>query len=209
MSDLFGSNCDIDKNAILNWRTERYDPIYNLSILGNAYIESANMLVTDCLQNNKNHRADMIVFPIFFSLNQGIELYSKAITWIINILLENNDTFEFSHKINDLWSTTKNNIEEFGFGIGHEENDFREMIKPLEHYLDELKEENIDIYGHMDFSRYPIYRKNGRMNHQFYVKEVTNVTVNLEVLKNTIIDISECLESLFGYYYDLYTSDTN
>lgn len=206
MSELFDYNNDISKNAILNWRTERYDPINNMEVVAKGYMEGAKILVDECLADNSHNKADAIIFPVFFLLHQEIELYTKAICWLTNSLLGSKEKFKKTHDIDELWKIAKNNIEKYGFGIGREEKEFKNMIKGLEGYLEELRKKDYQIFKNMDFSRYPLTRK--PMDHQFYVKDLNNVVVDLEVMKETITDISDCLNRLFWYYYNkLYEND--
>ena len=75
MKSVFSYNSDINKNAILNWRTDKQKYIQNLNILADGYLEGASILLKDCIDDNALNRADVLIFPIIFSINHGIELY--------------------------------------------------------------------------------------------------------------------------------------
>ena len=204
MKKIFSYNVDIDKSAYMNWRTNNHEPIHNMNVIANGYFESSILLAECCLNNNSDKKADAIIFPMIFSVNHAIELYEKSICWSLNILLGYKASFKDNHDIRGIWFTTKQKIKEFGFGIGHEEIEFNNMIKKLESYLDELSKaiKNDDInnaYHNIDFSRYPI---NNHNEEHFYLKTCKNV-VDLENFIVIFRDINECLSRLAGYYYDL------
>ena len=205
MKKVFSSNPDIYKNAYMNWRTEKYQPIHNLKTLAEGYFESAVLLIKECLIDNKDHKADGLIFPILFSINHAIELYEKSLCWSLNILLGYNATFADNHDIRGIWYTTKQKIKEYGFDYGREKSDFLEMIVPLEKYLDEIYKnimtDNINnAYHNIDFSRFPSSKN---LHNHFYVNQYDNVVVDLENLLNWCEILNNCLLSLSETYYNL------
>ena len=64
MAELFSSNCDIRKNAYLNWRTRQGDPAYNLHIMASNFADSALTLI--------NAREKLV-----FSLKCGLSLEER------------------------------------------------------------------------------------------------------------------------------------
>ena len=40
MKKIFSYNEDINKNAYLNWRISKYEPINNMQILANGYMQA-------------------------------------------------------------------------------------------------------------------------------------------------------------------------
>lgn len=101
---------------------------------------------------------------MLFSVNHGIELYVKSICWSLNILLGYNGKYKENHDIRGLWNVTKQKVREFGFGYGHQEEEFNKMTANLEAYIDELttkimKDDKDKAYYNIDFSRYPINNK--------------------------------------------------
>ena len=208
MKEVFSYNKDPDKTAYMNWRTNPHEPIHNMQVLANGYIQAAIELAKSCLDDNSDKKADVIVFPMLFSLNQGIELYEKTIYWSLNILLENKKAYPDNHKIREIWYSDKEKIKQFGFdeSAGRGEKEFYSMSEVLEKYLNELyrkigKDNMVDTAFHnIDFSRYPL---NNRNEEHFYIKEVNNVVIDLENFISVTKDIYECLERLSGYYYSL------
>lgn len=189
----------------MNWRTYKHQPIHNLNTLAEGYFESAALTIRECLADNRGHRADVVIFPILFSINHAIELYEKSICWSLNILLGYKSTFADNHNIRGIWYTVKQKIKEFGFDYGREEADFLNMILPLEEYLDEIYSKIMtdsfnEAYYNIDFSRYPT---NNRMDNHFYITQYDNVVVDLENLLECCKVLNECLSRLAGTYYSL------
>ena len=189
----------------MNWRTDKHQPIHNLNTLADGYFESALLSITECLNDNSDHKADALIFPILFSINHAIELYEKSICWSLNILLGYKSTYTENHDIRGIWYTVKSKITEFGFGYGREENVFLDMIKNLESFLNEIyrnimTDDFNKAFYNIDFSRYPI---NNREQNHFYINQFNNVTVDLENLETACEDIRDCLSRLAETYYDL------
>lgn len=205
MKKVFSYNADIEKNAYMNWRTNKYEAIHNMNVVAGGFIDGASVLIQECLEDNWDKKADILIFPILFSINHSIEVYTKSICWSLNILLGNNSKFRENHDIRGIWLTAKQKIKKFGFGVGREEVDFKNMIITTDKYIDEIFNviNNEDInkaYYNIDFSRYPI---NNRWENHFYINSLDNVTIDLENLKLIVEDIKQCLDSLSGYYYQL------
>ena len=205
LDKVFSCNLDIRKNAYMNWRTDRYEPIHNLNTLAQGYFENAILSIKACLADNIDRKADILIFPILFSINHAIELYEKSICWSLNILLGFNTTYKSNHDIRGIWYTVKQKAREFGFGYGREEEVFMEMIIPLEKYLDEIYQNIMTndfnkAYHNIDFSRYPI---NNHEDNHFYINQYDNVVVDLENLLEWSMSINDCLSRLAGTYYSL------
>ncbi|MBQ3165245.1 MAG: hypothetical protein IJC02_12095 [Lachnospiraceae bacterium] len=145
---------------------------------------------------------------MLFSVNQGIELYVKSICWSLNILLGYKSQYKTDHDIRGIWFTAKKKIMEFVFDAkaGRGEKEFNQKIKTLEAYLNELTDllkkgnDKNNAYHDIDFSRYPVNNQN---EYHFYVKQYDNVVIDLENFVTVFENISDCLESLASYYYDL------
>ena len=93
MEKISSYNVDIDKTAYMNWRTRPHQPIHDMMIIADGYMKAAIMLAQDCLQDNMDKKADIVVFPILFSANHAIELYLKSINWSLNMLLNEKESF--------------------------------------------------------------------------------------------------------------------
>lgn len=205
MNKVFSSNQDVYKNAYMNWRTDRHQPIHNMKALAEGYFESAEVLLHVCLDDNRDHKADGLIFPILFSINHGIELYVKSICWSLNVLLGYNGTFPDNHDIRNIWYTTKQKIQTYGFDYGREKTDFLKMIVPLEKYLNEIYRSIMtdslnDAYRNIDFSRFPASRD---LHNHFYVNQYDNVVIDLENLLSWCKALRDCLSALAETYYSL------
>lgn len=64
MKEVFSYNIDTSKTAYMNWRTKRYDHIYNMIVIAEGFMESAILLAKTSLENNLDKKADSIVYPI-------------------------------------------------------------------------------------------------------------------------------------------------
>lgn len=207
MKKVFSSNPDVYKNAYMNWRTDKHQPIHNLNALAEGYFENAEISIKACLSDNHDHKADGLIFPILFSINHAIELYEKSIFWSLNLLLGEDYTKPFPdhHYIREIWYEVKRKIKKFGFGYGREESDFLKMISPLEKYLDEVYRNIMtanfdDAHHNIDFSRFPASRD---LRNHFYVNRHDNVVVDLENLLEWCVVLNDCLSSLAETYYAL------
>ena len=203
MKKVFSYNSDINKNAYMNWRTRKHEPIQSMNVIADGYFESAILLAKECLNNNDDKKADVLIFPMLFSVNQAIELYVKSICWSLNILMGSKSKFKKNHDIRGIWFTAKEKIKEYGFGYGCEEADFNKMIKNFENYLNEISKtimkDNInEAYHNIDFSRYPV---NNQDEYHFYLKTYDNVVVDLENFIEVLEDIRKCLSCLADFYY--------
>ena len=147
----------------------------------------------------------MLIFPMIFNVNHGIELYLKALCWALNILLEYKSTYKENHDIRGIWLTTKQKIKKFGFNNECKEETFNKMSENIDKYLNELanvlmEEDKNKYYENIDFSRYPT---NNRHKYHFYLKTFDNVTIDLEQFVNVFSEINDNLNSLCEYYYSL------
>ena len=138
MKKVFSYNANIEKNAYMNWRTNKYEEIHNMNVVAEGFIEGASILIQECLEDNCDTKADILIFPILFSINHSIEVYAKSICWSLNVLLGNNSKFNKNHDIRGIWLTAKQKIKDFGFGVGREEDDFKNMIITTDKYIDEI-----------------------------------------------------------------------
>lgn len=207
MEQLFSYNADIEKTAYMNWRTRQHQPIHDMIIIADGYMKSAIMLAEDCLQDNKDKKADIVVFPMLFAANHAIELYLKAINWSLNMLLEEKESFCGGHDIRQIWNTVKKRMTSFETEKDRRKQ-FKEMTKELEAYITELydkidKDHNANAkMKNMDFSRYPF---NTDDEYHFYIENYENEVVDLEVFAEVFEIIGDNLSSIAGYYEEMAT----
>jgi hypothetical protein len=204
MKEIFSHNVDINKNAYLNWRTDRYSQIHNMIVIAKGFMMSSIMLAKQALADNRDKKADIIIFPIIFNANHAIELYLKAIIWTLNILLEKNGKIEGKHDIKQMYCVVCSRVNEFEKDL-EDKKYFKNLTINLREYIEELfdKIENqIDgkYKDNMDFSRYPLNEK--YVNH-FYIDEFDNVEIDIENFINRFKEIGDNLYNISTHFlYD-------
>lgn len=202
MYKIFKNNADIDKTAYMNWRTRKEQPIHDMIIIADGYMKAAIMLGRNCLEDNGDKKADIVVFPMLFSVNHAIELYLKSINWSLNMLLNIEESFCGGHDIRQLWSTVKKRGIKFE-ASKDKKKQFKKMTKDLEDYISELyekidKEHNANVrMKNMDFSRYPFNSDN---KYHFYVENKENEVIDLVAFVETFEKIYDNLSCLAKYY---------
>ena len=190
---IFSYNGDINKNAYMNWRTKEYDKPGNLFVIARGFRDAAFLMMDSILKDNSGKRADSLIFPIFYSVNQSIELYLKAILWNIEMLTSGKPNKYGEHDIQGLLGNLISQIrrkEVRTRGLDNYIKSLKEHIDELYSYIKEDKEK-----PKMDFARYP-FDKEG--NPFFYIVELDNVTVDIE---NFLKRYKEMVKSLEGLYY--------
>lgn len=184
----------------MNWRTEKHNHIHNMIVLADGFMESAIMLAEDVLNDNFNKKADIIIFPILFNTNHGIELYLKAIIWSLNILMKSEYKIEGNHDIKQILSTVKSKVRKFE-KEKEKKQQFLKLIDNLDAYVKELNEKikkaDLKKNDKMDFSRYPLTKE--YIPH-FYIGTFKNVVVDLENFISRMKEISKNLNLISCYY---------
>lgn len=201
MKAIFSYNADINKNAYMNWRTNRFNHIQNMHVIAEGFINSAITIAKTCLNDNHDKKADMLIFPIIFNLNHGIEVYLKAMCWSLNHLLNKAETFETSHNLKNLINETKKLIVEFD----HRTEALQWSVK-LEKYINELytkietvKDNGKKVYD-ITFARYSLTRD---LEPQFYITEFNNVVIDLENFVQFFNDVYKDLDNMSSYLLDI------
>ncbi|MCH4888946.1 hypothetical protein EZV73_15235 [Acidaminobacter sp. JC074] len=207
MKGIFTYNSDVNKTAYLNWRTDKHDALGNMISLADGYFKAAITLSENLLNDNRNKDADVIIFPMLFSVNHGIELYLKVLIWEYNILLKNDMKFDKIHDIKQLYNVVEKRMIAFE-GDKDQRKKFRQLTLGLKKYIDELYE-NIELReksnDNMDFSRYPFNRS---FENHFYADDYMNKVVDLENFLIRFKEIGENLDSITSHYlYDYIQSD--
>lgn len=195
MKKIFSYNLDINKNAYMNWQIQEDDFTGNLVVLAKGFKLSAEKLMEDILIDNRLKNADILIFPIMYSIDQSIELYLKATIFEIEKLTGQNCDNYVTHNIQLLLETLLSKIKK----KETKTKGLQAHISPLKEYIDEL-------YSYitppkqkpkMDFARYPFDRDR---NPHFYVCTTENVVIDIENLKECYEKMMECIESLYLMY---------
>jgi hypothetical protein len=198
MKPIFSRNEDIDKITFLNWRISKGDHILNLVNIADGFLLSAIELTKHAIENNQDKRADILIFPIFTNANHGIELYLKALNWMLNKLTNSGRQIEGKHNLKQIFQTLKCKFKEYGGSISFQH--FKEATVELESYINELfdKIQATPQNDKMDFSRYSL--DNDYVDH-FYVLEFGTVDIDLENLLSRFEVIKHQLDHLSEYLY--------
>jgi hypothetical protein len=210
VKEVFSYNVDIEKTAYINWRIDRHDPIKNMLVIADGFMSSSLMVAQQVLINNRDKKADILIFPILFNANHAIELYLKAIGWTLNIILRNEKRIEGSHNIHQILNVVKSRVEQFEDDKDRKKT-FKELIENLECYINELfflieKGGDKNNKDKMDFSRYPFDTK--YVSH-FYIDTFDNVVVDLENFVNRFKEIKQTLSRISDHYlYDYLHTET-
>lgn len=197
--DIFSYNSDIYKNAYLNWRTDKHDDAHNLYVLASDYADGAIALINVILDDNCDKKADALIMPIMYCIDQSIEVFLKAIIREIEELTGDTVSNYKSHDINDLLTIMVSHIKK----KESKTKGLEKFLKPVSSFIEELykKIEVVDGEGHrslnIDFARYPISPE-GKTH--FYIEAEENVVIDTENLGIRFSEIRECLEGLYYMY---------
>lgn len=188
---IFDHNPDIDKTAYMNWRMNCRSKELNLSQIGNGCFCAAQCLLQNVLNDNRDKKADIIIFPILFILNQGIEVYLKAIIRLVELFNYGKTNKYATHDILQLF----NDMMALIMVDETEPKNLSDFVSPLSSYIEELGSIAADENGKlkMDFARYP-FDING--SSFFYITN-KNIMVDMEYLLEQVKQIRELLETLY------------
>lgn len=200
-------NSDIKKNAYMNWRTSYRDQMQNMCVFADGYAHAAKILAEAILADNSDKKADELVYPMLFDINQCIELYLKAIQWQLNTLLGNTEKFDGGHNLVGHYGKMISLLNDFDNKYPKEKGErkaFNSMMSCVKDYIDEIKtmvpEKELKS---MDFPRYPMM--NDKETEHFYIIDSDNVTIDIGYLLTRTEEIRDALESLtlhFGAMID-------
>lgn len=195
--EIFKGNGDISKNAYLNWNTNLNDTSHNLYMLANDFKNASIVMMNVVLEDNVDKKADSLIMPILFCINQSIEIYLKAVIFLANQLDNKNEKITTSHDIKSLYNTLKGKIEKKGKTKGLEKH-----FSVMNAYINELYsyiKKPTDNKPKMDFARYPV-DTDGKAH--FYIESEDNVIVNVKALYDNFNKISASLECIYNLYME-------
>lgn len=198
-ANLFSYNSDIRKNAYLNWRTSNEDLTHNLHVLASDYADAATTLINVVLEDNRDKKADALIMPILYDIDQAIELYLKAIIRCIEELEGDSISKYTRHDIEELEQAMIGKIKKHDIKTAG----LTKHLEPVTSFIDELyqKIKSTTADGktevNIDFARYP-FNVDG-ISH-FYVIDADNVTIDVENLGTRFEAIREALEEIYSKY---------
>jgi len=196
---LFSNNPDIQKNAYLNWRTCKRAPAHNLFVLASNYADGAFIMIDAIITDNKDKKADGLIMPILYSIDQSIELFIKAIIRLLEEQHGGTVSNYAHHNIEELKNQMVAKIRK----IASKTVGLEKHLKPVTDFINELytkikvKNSKGQDVVNIDFARYP-FDNDG--NPHFYVDAPNNVVIDVENLRKIFTDIRVSLESLYFMY---------
>ena len=192
MKSFFCQGRTINTTSYMNWRISKDDGMSFWS-LAEGYFETADALISKCLEDNSDKKADIFIFPILFNVVHAVELSLKAINDYLNIMLYDKAKIEGGHDIKQLSDVTLKLLQKFK--AKENNNEVAESItaiKLVKKFIDNIFEKTND----MAFARYPINSKNEDM---FYNATLQNVMVDMELLQEQIAYVATMLDFVFDY----------
>ncbi len=190
MKSFFCQGRTINTTSYMNWRISKDDGMSFWS-LAEGYFETADALISKCLEDNSDKKADIFIFPILFNVVHAVELSLKAINDYLNIILYDKAKIEGGHDIKQLSDVTLKLFQKFK--AKENSNEVAESItaiKLVKKFIDNIFEKTND----MAFARYPINSKNEDM---FYNATLQNVMVDMELLQEQIAYVATMLDFVF------------
>lgn len=176
----YGKN--LDSTAYISWRFNfSYEKENDFDIMSNAYFECALELINKCIEDNKDKKLDIWIFPILYNISHSLELKLKSIYLYIQKKLE-------PSKTNHNWIDLIRDIKGYYIQENQKEMSFKKKMNEqfilsleiAEHFLECLLSKSEDV----TFIRYPVDKKN---NEFFYNKSEENVVIDLILLRNEFI----------------------
>lgn len=125
---IFNNIKNVEQSSYLNWRmdtnTLEDEDFYNMA---EGFLQCANCLTKICLQNNADKKADIWIFPILFNIYHSMELFLKAILFLLI------KDIPKIHNLNNLLNKVLNNdfIKENNEKIQKEINFISDIINDL------------------------------------------------------------------------------
>lgn len=158
--------------AYMTWRMHERGKSHKYKEQGEGYFVSSIILLEQCLIENRDRKGDGLIFPILFNIEQGIELYIKALIYLSS---ENGASIAFrvmNHDIRTLRS-------EFGNMIMSYDNNLANTALRDFDYLDKFMGLLFEKTSDCTYARFPYDSSN---NEHFYVDASENIIVDMKVL---------------------------
>jgi hypothetical protein len=135
---LFISNVDYQNNARIN-----QNKTYGLDLFAEGYKTAADVLVKHIVEDNTNQ--DTLVYPIVFLYRQYIELRLKEIIREGWLLLNEEQDFPKTHKLDKLWLTVNEIIEKVYAHEGSDDSDDLGLVEHLIHKFSAIDPESMSF----------------------------------------------------------------
>ena len=197
-------------NAYLNWRMNKKDRAINYGAMAEGYYLAATRLLDSLIENNSDHEADVIIYPVLFSGHQSIELYLKAIGILIS---EANGENPWQAKIKSVHDIQRL-LDSLNSKLPSNEKIIKvSATKPLFDFIDVCKQVGDDSKGDyfVDFARYPEHVANNSLPRTSYpfVLEGDRFVFDLSQTKALIDDACRLLSGLYAQWLERVESTHN
>ena len=191
-------------SANLSNLTNGFDDAQHFWLMSEAYFDSSEIIINECLKDNSDNKADRLVFPILFDIIHGIELSVKAIICNLNLIINNKPLFEKNHhNIKQLVSTAISMLHRVD---AHEGNNYfceaLTAMKLVKRFVDNIYERTND----MTFARYPLSSDNKDM---FYANYENQVYIDMALLQEQLYYIVCMLGYTFWLVADYWQNENN
>lgn len=160
--------------------------------IGEAFFSSAYHLAEECLKDNSDKKAHSWIFPIMFDIIHGIEVYLKVINSVLFVILgKKRGITEGGHDLKALSGTARNLIIEYkNRNKNATTKQMFTVVKVVEKFIDNIYKKTDD----MIFARYPMDK--GKNDH-FYVQNIENEVIDIELLKEQLVLIYYMLDFIY------------
>lgn len=202
MKSFFTMGRSVNTTSYMNWRVSKNkDVSTQFWQMASGYFQAADLLITACLKDNFDKKADIIIFPILFDIVQGIELSLKASNGYLFMILGGYIKIEGCHNIKQLVDVSISKLQKLkekqvhGSAVDNEETEQAiTAMKLIRNFIECLYEKTDD----MAFTRYSQTKDEKEM---FYVKECRNVVIDLELLQELLGYIEKMFDFISDYLY--------
>lgn len=202
MKSFFKMGRSVNTTSYMNWRVSKNkDVSTQFWQMASGYFQAADLLITACLKDNFDKKADIIIFPILFDIVQGIELSLKASNGYLFMILGGYIKIEGCHNIKQLVDVSISKLQKLkekqvhGSAVDNEETEQAiTAMKLIRNFIECLYEKTDD----MAFTRYSQTKDEKEM---FYVKECRNVVIDLELLQELLGYIEKMFDFISDYLY--------
>lgn len=204
MESIFCGVENYKTTAYLNWGLHNSLSMEEqLFYMSKEYFQAADLVLTTCIEDNGDKKADKLCLPCMFLINHGIELSLKAInTYLCYLLQEEND--KLCHNLQNLVMSTINRLnrlkDSYVNMFGAKEFDkYIIGIELVKNFIDNIYENTQD----MSFTRYPFDKEYDPM---YYLLDDDCKTVNMELLDEQFNYVRDMLDKTFCFIDEIKSS---
>ncbi|ANZ95923.1 hypothetical protein BFC19_11260 [Brochothrix thermosphacta] len=178
-------------NAFLNYRTELFDLKDQMSSIAEGYITSSREMISLCLMDNSDSKADALIFPIMFNLVHATELWLKSLDISVRELNNFNLTgnaaamnVQGNHDILQLYNTLSKELDTASMKNEFPKlNETIKLVSSSKGFITDISKKITDVTAF----RYPSLKKINKN----YKDNYRNQFFNTGDLKNNTIDLEK------------------